>query len=82
MNHSLELEEINPLTLPKQAMVFTYLQYKSFENTMGKGEIARNEQFLLFSLYGVFSAIFIKFEAVVCNSFILKEFKICCLGKG
>ena len=24
------------------------LQYKSFENTVGKGEIARNEQFLLF----------------------------------
>ena len=22
------------------------LQYKSFENTVGKGEIARNEQFL------------------------------------
>ena len=27
---------------------FTHLQYKSSENTMGKGEIARNEQFLLF----------------------------------
>ena len=26
------------------------LQYKSFENTVGKGEIARNEQFLLFPL--------------------------------
>ena len=25
-----------------------YLQYKIFENTVGKGEIARNEQFLLF----------------------------------
>ena len=24
------------------------LQYKSFENTEGKGEIARNEQFVLF----------------------------------
>ena len=24
------------------------LQYKSFENTVGKGEIARSEQFLLF----------------------------------
>ena len=33
---------------PKQALVFTYLQYKSFENTEGKGEIAHNEQFLLF----------------------------------
>ena len=33
---------------PKQALVFTCLQYKSLENTVGKGEIARNEQFLLF----------------------------------
>ena len=30
-------------------MVFTCLQCKSFENTVGKGEIARNEQFLLSS---------------------------------
>ena len=29
-------------------LTFTCLQYKSFENTVGKGEIARNEQFLLF----------------------------------
>ena len=34
--------------VPKQALVFTCLQYKSFENTAGKEEIARNEQFLLF----------------------------------
>ena len=27
--------------------VFTCLQYKSFENTVGKEEIARDEQFLL-----------------------------------
>ena len=32
----------------KHALVFMGLQYKSFENTAGKGEIARNEQFLLF----------------------------------
>ena len=25
-----------------------YLHYKSLENTVGKGEIARNEQFLFF----------------------------------
>ena len=36
------------LTLPKQALVFTFLHYTSFENTMGKGEIAHNEQFLHF----------------------------------
>ena len=28
----------------------TCLQYKSFENTVGKGEIAHEEQFLLFPL--------------------------------
>ena len=33
---------------PEQAQVFTCLQYKAFENTVGKGEIAHNEQFLLF----------------------------------
>ena len=36
---------------PKQAQVFTCLQCKSFENTVGKGEIACYEQFLLFSQY-------------------------------
>ena len=33
---------------PKQALVFTCLQYNSFENIVGKREIARNKQFLLF----------------------------------
>ena len=38
-----------PLTLSQTlSLVFTCLQYKSFENTVGKGEIAHNEQFLLF----------------------------------
>ena len=36
------------LTLSKTSPGCTYLQYKSLENTVGKGEIARNEQFLLF----------------------------------
>ena len=34
------------LPFPKQALVFTCLQYKSFENTAGKEEIAHNKQFL------------------------------------
>ena len=58
---------------PKQALVFTCLQYKSFEITMGKGEIARNEQFLLFSQcfypFGDLSAFFIKLKIVVCKLF-------------
>ena len=36
-------------SFPKQVLVFTCLQYKSFENSVGKEEIARNEQFLLFT---------------------------------
>ena len=41
-------EHFNNNPVPKKALVFTCLQYKSFENSVGKGEIARNEQFLLF----------------------------------
>ena len=33
---------------PNKPWFFTYLQYMSFENTVEKGEIARNEQFVLF----------------------------------
>ena len=33
---------------PKEALVFTCMQYKSFENTVGKGEIAHKKQFFLF----------------------------------
>ena len=53
---------------------FFRLQYKPFENNVGKGEIARNKQFLLFSqcfstcLKNLFS-IFVKFEIVVCDLF-------------
>ena len=35
-------------SLPNKPWFFTCLQYMSIENTMEKGEIARNEQFLLF----------------------------------
>ena len=34
---------------PKQALTFTCVLYKSFENTVGKGKNAPNEQFLLFT---------------------------------
>ena len=63
------------------------LQYKSFENTVGKGEIARNEQFLRFP-----QCFFTKMESFLlflsnlklssANSFSLEESKICRLGKG
>ena len=52
---------------PKKALEFTCLQYKSFEITGGKGEIARNEQFLLFPQR--FLPFFIKLKIVVCKLF-------------
>ena len=62
------------------------LQYKSFENTVGKGEIARNKQFLLFpqfflSIWKTFCHFFINFKIVVCK-LNLEEFKICRLKMG
>ena len=57
----------------KQALIFKCLHYNSFENTVEKGEIAHNEQFLLFpqhflQIFKIFG-IFIKFEIVVCKFF-------------
>ena len=43
-----EISNIHPFR--KQALVFTCLKYSSLENTVAKGEIAHNEQFLLFPL--------------------------------
>ena len=44
-----------------------------FENIVGKGEIARNEQFLLFPQcflpIGLLSAIFVKFKIAACKLF-------------
>ena len=49
------------------------LQYKSFENSVGKGELACNWQFLLIptvlsTSFEELSAIFIKFKIVTCIS--------------
>ena len=72
---------------PKQALVFTCLQYNSFENTVGKREIAHIEQFLLYPqcFLPVWRAFFhfnqiLKLSTAV--SFALEESKICHLGKG
>ena len=45
-SNTLPLSHVGPF--PKQALASTCLQYMSFENTVGKGEIAHNKQFLLF----------------------------------
>ena len=63
------------------------LQYKSFESTVGKGEIAHNEQFLLFTqlsqkTFGKFLPFSSNSKLSFANPFILREFKICHLEKG
>ena len=58
----------------------------SFENTVGKGENARNEQFLFFPLCFLpvykLSAIFMKFKIVLCKHFQFGSPKFVCLEKG
>ena len=48
VQNSLLKKKTATIPFSKQALVFTCLQYNPFENTVGKGEIARTEQFLLF----------------------------------
>ena len=71
--------------LPKQALAFTYLQVKSFKNTVGKGEIAHNEEFLLFPQFSTHFENFLQFSSNLklsfANSLSLVESKIYCLGK-
>ena len=57
-------------SLTKQALVFMCLQYQPFENTVGKGEIAGNEQFLLFP------QCFLSFHRTLCHC---HQIENCCL---
>ena len=74
------------ITVPKQALVITSLQFKPLENTAGKGEIARIEQFFpfptMFSILKDNSAISTKFKIVVCKLCTLEESKFRRLGKS
>ena len=45
----------------------------SFENTVGNGQIARNEQFLLFLQCFLSFYIFMKFKFVICKLFIYER---------
>ena len=45
---SIDREPLFCIQFATQKVCLIGLKYKSFENTVGKGEIARNEQFLLF----------------------------------
>ena len=52
--------------------MYVYAVQVFLENTVGKGEIARKEQFFshnVFHRFREFSIIFIKFEIVACNLF-------------
>ena len=65
---------------PKQALVFTCLKYKSFENTVGKGEIAFPTVFStpLENLLPFSSSL----KLLSAKSLNLEESKTCRLGKG
>ena len=74
-------------SFPNQLWFFSYLQYKSFENTVGKGENARKEEFLLFpQCFLPFWRTFCNFSSNLklssANSLSLEESKICCFEKG
>ena len=72
--------------LTKQALAFMCLQCDYFENTVGKGEIARNEQFLFFPQrflpFKIFLPVSLNLKLSSANCFILEESKICGLAKG
>ena len=66
---------------PRQAFVFMCLQYKSFENTVGKGELARNEQVLLSpQCFPLFWRTFVQFPSKMklfaASSLVWKSLKI------
>ena len=74
------------ITLSQTRPCFLHLQSKSFENTVGKGEIAPNEQFLFYPTVfstpiGKLSAIIIKFGTVVCKIFQFRRVQNLSFGK-
>ena len=81
------LQEAIHLTIFQTSSGFTWLKYKSFENTVGKGEIACDEQFLLFPhcflpVWRTFFHFHGIFKLSPANSFSLEESEICCLRMG
>ena len=74
------------LTLSQTSPIFYVSAVQVFENTVGKGEIALNEQYLLFPVFSTRFENFLSFSSSLklssANSFSLEESKICHLGKG
>ena len=69
--------------LPKHTIVSTSTQYTSFDNTVGKGEIVRNEEFLLFpQFFYPFGENSTKLRIVAGKPFKLEDLKICRSEKG
>ena len=76
---------------PRQALVFTFLQCKSFKNCgrrrncSSRAEIAPHEQILHLPqcfLFGELFAIFIKFQTIVCKPFHFRGVQNLSYGKG
>ena len=65
------LQNCHHLTLSQTSLCFDVSVVQVFQNTVGKREIACNEQFLLFTQYflpfGELSNVFIKFKVAICK---------------
>ena len=75
-------DDLNSLTLSQTSPGFYVSAAQSFENTVGKGEIARYEQFLLFPqcflpIFGIFPPFLSSLKLSSVNFFSLEESKIC-----
>ena len=70
------LTTLIPLTHYHTITPLTPLGNKPFENAVGKGEIARSEQFLLFAMFST-SLDNLLLKLLSANSFSLEESKIC-----
>ena len=68
---------VHQLVFLNKPFVFMYLPYKSFENTEGKGGIARDEQFLLFPqcLHSIWRIFYHLYEISNCRLKILSVWK-------
>ena len=64
---------------PNKPWFLRFCSTQSFENTVGKGEIARNEFSTHLENFLPFSS---NLKLSSANTFSLEASKICCLGKG
>ena len=80
---SIESRKLNlHLTLSQTSLGFYVYAVQVFGNTVGKGEIAHFEQFLLLLRVIIVFPFSSNLKLFSANSFSLGESKIYCLGKG